>query len=81
MPRYPLARNQGDFEFALEAALLLDRLQTTNAELFDHVPFLRPRMWSAVWGFVLSRLNRAVGEKESGELDISELYAGLEAKL
>jgi hypothetical protein len=34
---------------------------------------------SATQAIVLSRLNRAIGAAEGGELDTSELYAGLEA--
>jgi|SRR5215469_16840304 len=71
--------NQGDFAFALDALLLFDRLQAQYADLFETVRFLTPRVPSATQAIVLSRLNRAIGAAEGGELDTSELYAGLDA--
>jgi hypothetical protein len=65
--------NIGDRAFALEAAILLDRIQKEHFSIFGGKPYLQERV-PGILGTVVNRgLNKALGEQEGGPL-----YAGLE---
>jgi Domain of unknown function (DUF4365) len=68
-----LQGHRGDHAFALEAALLLDRLQTKYPDVFKNNLLWRHRIPGQLGQIVLWRLLKAIGQ-EGGYL-----YAGLEA--
>jgi hypothetical protein len=66
--------NMGDRAFALEAAMLLDRIQKEHASVFSGKPYLQKRV-SGLLGQIVNRLlNKALEQPEGGPV-----YAGLEA--
>jgi hypothetical protein len=69
-----LQGQRGDLIFALEAALLLDRLQKEHPETFENDPFWRTRVPGQLGQIVLRRLNDASGQGPGGYY-----YAGLDA--
>jgi hypothetical protein len=69
-----LQGNRGDLIFALGAALLLDRLQTEHAGIFEADRFWHTRVPGQLGHIVLQRLNDALGQGQGGYR-----YAGLEA--
>jgi hypothetical protein len=73
--------NQGDLAFALEAAVLLDRIKKDNCRLFNDYPLLRERVPGQLGMVVHTRLNKALASivKGRGDTPSNYLYAGLEA--
>jgi hypothetical protein len=55
----------GDREFALEAALLLDQIQSKHPELFEGNPFWRHRVPGELNQVVVIPLNKALGDTPS----------------
>jgi hypothetical protein len=60
----------GDLAFALEAALLVDRIHRENAHIFENNPFWRSRVRGRLGHIVNTRLNQAMGQGRG--------YAGLD---
>jgi hypothetical protein len=66
--------NMGDRAFALEAAMLLDRIQKEHGSIFSGKAYLQERVSGQLGQIVNRSLNKALGEPEGGFL-----YAGIEA--
>jgi hypothetical protein len=65
--------NMGDRAFALEAAMLLDRIQKEHPSIFCGRPYLQDRVSGLLGQIVNRNLNKALGQPEGGFL-----HAGLE---